>query len=73
MEQLVLKCLPYAVDRILTPSLFVHGAPVHAIDNEPAFHLERGGAACGRGNPAEALRYELDWASSATSKAESGH
>ena len=53
--------------------IFVHGVPVHAIDNEPAFHLEWGWAACGRGNPAEALRYELSWASSETSKAESGH
>jgi hypothetical protein len=23
-------------------AVFVHGVPVHAIDNEPAFHLERG-------------------------------
>jgi hypothetical protein len=52
--------------------VFVHGVPVHAIDYEPAFHLERG-AACGHGNPAEALRYELGWASTKTSKAESGH
>jgi hypothetical protein len=54
-------------------AVFDHGASVHAIDNEPAIHLERGGAACGGGNPAEALRYELGWASTATSKAESGH